>query len=113
MNAIVSVRNLVDYQILNPLGENLGHIADVVFDSDLKRARYFVLSFGGFLGMGDKLFAVPVEAVHLDTENECLVLDVEQQQLKDAPGFDKDAWPASADPAIEHAIYRFEHQGPP
>lgn len=108
MNAIVSVNNLKDYQVLNPLGETLGHIADVVFDPDLKRAQYFVLSFGGFLGMGDKLFAVPVEAVQLDTENECLVLDVEQQQLKDAPGFDRHDRPTSPDPALQRAILRFD-----
>lgn len=112
MATIVSIKNLTDYQVMNPLGQTLGHVADVVLEPDLKTARYFVLSFGGMLGMGDKLFAVPVDGMHLDTENECLVLDVEREQLKSAPGFDKRRPPAAADAEIGRAIYRFDHTAP-
>lgn len=58
---------------------------------------YAVLSFGGFLGVGDKLFAVPWHALELDPDNKCFVLDVEKDRLKNAPGFDKDHWPSMAD----------------
>jgi hypothetical protein len=56
-----------------------------------------VLSFGGFLGVGDKLFAVPWRALKLDTDNKCFILDVDKDRLRDAPGFDKDHWPSMAD----------------
>ena len=54
---------------------------------------YAVLSFGGFLGLGEKLFAVPWSALTSNTVNQRFVLNVEKESLKDAPGFNKDRWP--------------------
>ena len=51
--------------------------------------RAAVLSFGGVLGIGDKLFAVPWKAMTVDTNRHCFVLNVPKNRLKDAPGFDK------------------------
>ena len=56
-----------------------------------------VLSFGGVLGIGEKLFAVPWNALKLDTVNKRFILDIDKDRLNDAPGFDKDAWPRMAD----------------
>jgi hypothetical protein len=55
-----------------------------------------VLSYGGFLGMGDRLFAVPWLALKLDTANKRFTLNASKEQLKSAPGFDKAHWPAMA-----------------
>jgi hypothetical protein len=49
-----------------------------MIDLDEGRVAYAVLSFGGFLGIGDKLFAIPWEALAVDTQNEEIVLDVPQ-----------------------------------
>ncbi|MGG7597988.1 hypothetical protein ACQ4OD_13210 [Pseudomonas sp. WC1] len=57
-----------------------------------------MLSFGGFLGMGEKLFAVPWGALRLDTVNKRFVLDAYKDRLKNAPGFDKDNRPNMSDP---------------
>jgi hypothetical protein len=56
-----------------------------------------VLASGGFLGIGDKLFAIPWRSLTLDPENKCFILDVARDRLERAPGFDKDHWPAIAD----------------
>ena len=56
-----------------------------------------MLSFGGFLGMGDKLFAVPWDALTLDEDRKCFVLDADKGKLENAPGFDKDNWPDMTD----------------
>lgn len=61
------------------------------------KVDYSVLTFCGFLGMGEKLFAVPWNSLKLDTENKRFVLNVEIERLKDASGFDKDHWPNMAD----------------
>jgi hypothetical protein len=65
--------------------------------STMSPAHWAVLSYGGFLGMGNKLFAVPWKALTLDTANKRFVLDVAQERLESAPGFDKDQWPDMAD----------------
>ncbi len=77
-----------------------------MIDMQSGRISYAVLSFGGFLGMGDRLFAVPWQALKLDTENKRFTLNVSKEQLKNAPGFDKDHWPTMADRAGPPACIR-------
>lgn len=71
-----------------------------MIDTTSGKVAYGVLSFGGVLGMGNKLFAVPWDALTVDGEDKCLVLNVSKERLKDAPGFDKDHWPDFAEPAF-------------
>ena len=84
-------------KVVNASGESLGEIKDIMIDVPSGRVAYAVLSFGGMLGMGNKLFAIPWQALQLDPENHRFILDVDQEQLKAAPGFDKDHWPSMAD----------------
>ena len=83
--------------VVNRAGENLGEIQDIMIDVPSGRVAYAVLSFGGFLGMGDKLFAIPWSALTLDANNRRFILDVPKERLQNTPGFDKDHWPAMAD----------------
>jgi hypothetical protein len=71
----------------------VGKIEHLMLEVETGRIAYAVLSFGGFLGMGNKLFAVPWESLSLDSENDEFVLAVNKERLKNAPGFDKDHWP--------------------
>ena len=58
---------------------------------------YGVLSFGGFLGLGDKLVAIPWSRLPLDAERKVFVLDVDKALLEREPSFDKDNWPDMSD----------------
>ena len=106
---------LVGYGVYNTEGQDLGDIKDImlnvlnVFDG---KVSYAVLEFGGFLGMGEKLFAVPWEALKLDTENKRFTLDVGKDRLKDAPGFDKDHWPNMADETWAEEIHAYYGTAP-
>lgn len=95
--------------VRNAQGEDLGEIKDLMINTADGTIEYAVLSFGGWLGMGDKLFAVPWNTMRLDTVNHCLVLDVPKERLKDAPGFDKDNWPDFADPTFTNRISNYYH----
>ncbi|MEM6649061.1 MAG: PRC-barrel domain-containing protein [Pseudomonadota bacterium] len=90
--------------VKNHSGEDLGNIEDLMVNLNDGHIEYAVLSFGGFLGMGDKYFAVPFERLTVDEKNECMVLNVDKELLKDAPGFDKDNWPNFADPTFKQTI---------
>ncbi len=68
---------------------------------------YAVLSFGGFLGLGDKLFAVPWQSLKLDTANKRFTLDVNKEKLESAPGFDKDNWPDMADSSWQNTVHSY------
>jgi sporulation protein YlmC with PRC-barrel domain len=103
----LSASTIIGDPVHNAMGEDLGKIEDLMIDLSSGRIAYAVLSFGGFLGMGNKLFAVPFRAMRIDTENHAFVLDVPKERLKEAPGFDKDNWPDVSDMGYRSQIYSF------
>jgi sporulation protein YlmC with PRC-barrel domain len=111
-NIVLSADTLAGDKVVNAAGEDLGKIEDFMLDVESGRIRYAVLSFGGVLGIGSKLFAVPPEALTVDTENARLILDVDRERLQNAPGFDKDNWPNFADPTLGREIYGYYGREP-
>ena len=102
----LSASTLIGDAVANAEGDDLGKIEEIMLDVEKGRVAYAVLSFGGFLGMGDKLFAVPWGAFSIDEENKRFVLDVDEETLKDAPGFDKNNWP-DMDASWAEEVYVF------
>src|SRR5205814_9692664 len=72
--------------VVNASGEDLGKIEAIMLDVTGGRIAYAVLSFGGFLGMGSKYFAIPWSALTLDTEEKRFILDASKERLENAPG---------------------------
>lgn len=101
----ISASSAIGDDVTNLQNENLGDIKEVMIDSESGRISYAVLDFGGFLGVGNKLFAVPSKALRLDTDNKKFVLDVDKEKLKEAEGFDPDNWPDFADREFETRMH--------
>lgn len=104
---LMGADTLIGNDVFNRNGESLGDIKELMIDMATGQIAYAVMSFGGFLGMGDKLFAVPWQALVLDTTNKRFTLGVSKEALKDAPGFDKDHWPSMADKTWAGGVHRF------
>lgn len=100
----MSATTLIGDGIKNPQGESLGDLKEIMLDTTNGKIAYAVVSYGGLLGMGDKLFAVPWSAFTIDYENHKLLLNVDKDRLKDAPGFDKDNWPNFADASFASSL---------
>ena len=105
--SLMGADTLIGNNVVNHKGDDLGEIKEVMLDMRSGKVAYAVLSFGGFLGMGKKLFAVPWNALTLDTKNKCFVLNVEKDSLKDAPGFDTDNWPNMIDESWAKSIHLY------
>lgn len=105
--ALMGADTLMGNDVYNRDGEDLGDVKEFMIDMDSGRLAYAVLSFGGLLGMGDKLFAVPWAALKLDTVNKRFTLDVPKDRLAAAPGFDKNSWPPMADEAWARGVHHF------
>lgn len=103
----MAAATLTANDVMNSRGESLGDIEAIMLDVPSGRVAYAVLSFGGFLGVGDKLFAVPWRALKLDTDNRCFILDVDKDRLRDAPGFDKDHWLPMADTSWASRVHSY------
>lgn len=105
--SLMGADTLIGDNVVNAAEEDLGDIKEIMLDMQTGQVAYAVLAFGGFLGMGEKLFAVPWQALHLDTVNKRFVLNVDKDRLKTAPGFDKDAWPDMGDLSWASGIHSF------
>lgn len=102
---VLSASTINGDSVKNAQGEDLGSIKDLMIDLDSGRIAYAVLSFGGFLGMGDKLFAVPFQALTCRPEEKCFALDVDKEQLERAHGFDQNNWPDMADQKWQREVH--------
>ncbi|MGB3541824.1 PRC-barrel domain-containing protein [Rubrivirga sp.] len=110
MNTLLSSSSIENTTIVNPQGESLGSIKDLMIDPQSGRVQYAVLDFGGFLGIGDKLFAVPLEAFTIDRTDERFVLDVPKDRFENAPGFPVNDWPSNPDPQFVEGVYDYYGQ---
>ncbi len=106
----LSATTIMSDRVRNPAGEDLGTIEELMIDLEAGRIAYAVLSFGGFLGVGDKLFAVPWAALALNAEEHYFTLDVSREMLEEAPGFDREDWPSYV-PNHEWAAKIYEYYG--
>lgn len=88
----IRMSKLIGIDVHDPQGRKLGEIKDVIMDTSSGRLHYSVLSFGGFLGVGDKLFAIPLAKLRPDGKGR-LTLDVTKAALASAPSFDDGRWP--------------------
>ena len=92
---------LIGDTVYNTADEKLGDVKDLMLNLNDGRIEYMVIEFGGFLGVGEKLFAVPFSILKLDTSRHAFILDQEKEVLENAPGFDKDHWPETNSHAME------------
>jgi sporulation protein YlmC with PRC-barrel domain len=109
---IEKASEIIGRSVQNDEGETLGTIKDLVIDPDRYRVSYTVLTFGGFMGFGDKLFAIPNGAMQMHNSESYAVLTTDKDRLKDAPGFDEKNWPNLADETVAAGIYKFYDQKP-
>ena len=104
---VLSASTLAGDDVRNLAGEDLGRVDEIMIDIPSGRVAYAVLSFGGVFGMGNKLFAVPWNALRVDEDEKCFILDVDKSTLESAPGFDEDNWPDMADVTWGSEVSRY------
>jgi sporulation protein YlmC with PRC-barrel domain len=104
---VLSTAAVIGDSVVNRVGEKFGKIEEIMLDLEKGRVAYAVLSFGSVQGMGEKLFAIPFEALRLDATREHFTLDVDQNKLKNAPSFDKNHPPQASDRTWGAEVYKF------
>lgn len=85
---------VIGMKVRNAQDQDLGNIDDLIVDVNNERVAYAILAFGGTLGFGEKRFAYPLPLFQPapGRTNE-LVLNVDEERLKKAPGFERKNWP--------------------
>jgi sporulation protein YlmC with PRC-barrel domain len=111
-NSPIKASSMIGTDVINPNGDSLGDIKEVVVDPRTGKVAYAVVSFGGFLSMGEKLFAIPFSAFEYDVNKSKYVLDVSKERLKAAPGFDPDNWPTMSEEKWNRDVYKYYDRSP-
>jgi len=105
---VFSARSLVGTDVTNSDGEALGSIEELMLNAEHGDIAYAVVKFGGgFLGTGEKLFAIPWKAFSLSLHDQKAILQVPRERLQEAEGFDKDAWPDMADETWAEQVHEY------
>ena len=102
----LAASSLVHDKVVNLAGQDIGRIEELMIDVVAGRVAYAVLSFGGFLGIGNKLFALPWSAITIEEAKKRFVVNVTKELLDQIPGFDKEHWPDLGDLEYAASIYR-------
>jgi sporulation protein YlmC with PRC-barrel domain len=109
---ILSSSTITGQTVYNLNDENIGEIKDLMIDPNNEEVVYAVLAFGGFLGMGSKYFAIPLRALQFSDNDDTIRLDINKGKLENAPSFDKDNWPMTADDKFIDTVYtHYGYQG--
>lgn len=85
---LINAEKVNGTSVYNLQGEKLGTVEDIMIDKVSGQAIYAVMSFGGFLGIGDKHHPLPWKTLKYDTSKEGYVVDLDKDMLKDAPTYD-------------------------
>ena len=106
---VIEASEVIGCKVENPMGEDLGKIEGLVVDLTEGRILYAVLSFGGFLGMGDKLYPIPLAAFSFrmdkgDQLDRC-ILNMDEETLKNAPSYERNRLPRTSDRSFITRIY--------
>ena len=96
---------MTGYLVRSHENEDLGTIEEFRIDASTGSIAYAVLCFGGLLGFGGKLFAIPWYLLRLNAEDRVLVLDADRTMLETAPAFEQEDWPDFADESWGRAIH--------
>lgn len=98
----LTATSIVGDKVLNDAGEHMGSIKDIMMDIRIGRIEYYVVEFGGFLGIGEKFFAIPFNRLQIDPEKKVFRFSESKETLKKAPGFDKHHWPETNEHKTEY-----------
>jgi sporulation protein YlmC with PRC-barrel domain len=99
---------LVGMNVKNGQGQNLGKINDIVVNSYTGQIAYAILEADtGFLGVGDRMFAIPWRSFTTSASGNELILDIDRERLASAPSFTRGNWPDFSDRRWETDVYRY------
>ncbi|MBS1731733.1 MAG: PRC-barrel domain-containing protein [Bacteroidetes bacterium] len=103
----LTASSIIGEPVRNREGEHLGKIKDIMLDIRQGKIEYYVIEFGGFLGIGEKFFAIPSRLLEIDTEEKVFRFNESKETLSKAPGFDKHHWPETNEHKTAYVTYSY------
>ena len=110
--SLISAGKVQGTNVYNTNGDSLGEVYDVMIDKRTGKTVYAVMSFGGFLGMGNRYHPLPWTTLKYDTRQGGYVVGLTKEQLEGAPTFGRDDSPAWGDRTYEQSIHDYYRSTP-
>jgi len=104
---LVGANKLIGLKVNNALEEHLGDIKELMLDMRTGKVAYAAIASGGVFTLGEKLVAVPWNALKHDAENNMFILDIGKERFEKAVSFDSDHWPNMVDKSWVDAIHTY------
>lgn len=111
-NTLIIASRVKDTNVFNTSGDRLGHIEDISIDRVTGQVRYALMSFGGFLGIGDKLHPLPWQMLRFDTDKNGYVVGLSKEQLSDAPSYTAEELAAFGGRDVDYRDGLFRYYSP-
>lgn len=89
----LTATSIIGDKVHNREDEYLGKITDIMLDIKTGKIDYYVMEYGGVLGLGSKYFALPFRILEVDAERKLFIFNVNKDLLEKAPGFNDYHWP--------------------
>ena len=99
----LTASSIIGDKVTNASGEHLGTIKDIMINLSGGKIEYVIIELGGFLGIGEKYFALPYPLLKVNGKNQEFTLNQTKAVLEKAPGFDKDHWPETNSHQFDHS----------
>ena len=107
INPLISGDKVDGTAVYNAAGERLGDVHDVMIDKVSGRVAYAIMSFGGFLGIGEKYHPLPWNALKYDVELGGYVVNLTREQLEGGPVYDDTDEPRWGDRDYERGVHDY------
>ena len=107
LSNLISSDRVAGTEVYNHSGDHLGEIHEVMIDKISGKVAYAIMSFGGFLGMGESYHPLPWSSLKFDTTKGGYVVNLTKDQLKDAPSYEKNASPKWGDRNYENDLHTY------
>ncbi|KAB7785278.1 MULTISPECIES: PRC-barrel domain-containing protein [Methylorubrum] len=110
--SLIASDRVIGTEVRRPDGTKLGRIERLMLDKRSGRVAYAVMSFGGFLGMGEDYYTLPWAVLRYDTERDAYVVDITEAQLRDAPARSPEGGDPEDERAWEEHVHRYYNAAP-
>jgi hypothetical protein len=104
---LISADKVTGTTVYNRQGEKLGSVYGLMVNKSSGQVAYAIMSFGGFLGMGENYHPLPWRALTYDTRQDGYVVDIDRRRLEGAPSYATSATPNWSDPSYGPSIDRY------
>jgi hypothetical protein len=111
-NTLITARRVNDTPVFSLLGERIGHIEDLSIGKVSGQVVHALLSFGGFLGIGERFHPLPWGVLKYDVARDGYVVPLDKDQLKAAPSYTKDELEAFGGEDRDYRDALYDYYGP-